>query len=325
MALATCPTLPAGVSAQSGETLGLAEAQIEERVRRSYQYVAVFNVNDKFALDPDNPMSTGGHNRVFSCRPRHRLALSGRPDRLTEQPVFMELPTFDSTYVSLMVTGYDHSENIPMSTTKDDFVGATLRVMPHAAEPERLGKNLAALQGIDVELLSEFLGQGNKKRSVRSWGSPSGISRNLDLREDTARFPPYGSDFEIFEDRFNEVMQFVMKHTTFDPNDELDAGLPAVLEPLGIAPGNTYDPATAPEIDGDALRAVAKGIATEELAKFGNQDWLDENLTGLFKPKGQITLEALTFQSVAGPVGQPADLALHPAPHQGRQHYERHT
>ena len=72
------------------------------------------------------------------------------------------------------------------------------------------------------------------------------------------RFPPYGSDFEVFEDRFIEVMQFVVNHTTFDPNDELDAGLLAVLKPLGVAPGNTYDPDTAPEIDGDALRAVAQ-------------------------------------------------------------------
>ena len=108
-------------------------------------------------------------------------------------------------------------------------------------------------------------------------------------------------------------MQFVVNHTTFDSNDELDAGLLAVLEPLGIAPGNSYDPDTAPQIDGDALRAVAQKVATEELARFGDQDWLDKNLTGLFQPKGQITLEAQTFQSVAGPVGQPADQALYPA------------
>ena len=52
------------------------------------------------------------------------------------------------------------------------------------------------------------------------------------------------TEIDVFEDRFIEVMQFVVNHTTF--------------EPLGIAPGNTYDPDTAPEIDGDALRAVAR-------------------------------------------------------------------
>ena len=347
----------AGLNA--GEPMDLSESQMEELVRRSYQYVAMFNVNNKVALDPDNPMSSGGYNRVFASTDLadHTLQVIARPNNdtlyvaamidVTEEPIVLEMPAFDSTYVSLMVTGYDHYVNIPMSTTKGDFdepanilfysertpgyegepvegvdmimettgdfVGTVFRVMPHAAEPERLERNLAAMRSVDVEPLSEFLGKADSEPHVRSWGSPTGISRNLDLREDTARFPPHGSDFEVFEDRFIEVMQFVVNHTTFDPNDELDAGLLAVLEPHGIAPGKAYDPDTAPEIDGDALRAVAQRVAAEELAKFGNQDWLDENLTGLFQPKGQITLEAQTFQSVAGPVGQPADQALYPA------------
>ncbi|MFC3616117.1 DUF1214 domain-containing protein [Lutimaribacter marinistellae] len=359
LALAACLTLPAGVSAQSGETLDLTEAQMEELVRRSYQYVAMFNVNQKGALDPDNPQNTGGYNRV---KPNteladHTLRVIARPNNdtlytvamidVTEEPVVLEIPAFDSTYVSLMVTAYDHYVNIPMSTTKGDFdepanilffsertpgyagepvegvdmivettgdfVSAVFRIMPHAAEPERLERNLAAMRSVDVEPLSEFLGQGGDKAHVRSWGSPRVVGRNLDLRADTARFPPYGSDFEIFEDRFIEVMQFVANHTTFDPNDALDAGLLAVLEPLGIQPGKPFDPDTAPEIDGDELRAVAQRVATEELAKFGDQDFLDNNLTGLFQPKGQISLERQVFQSVSGPIGQPADQALYPA------------
>lgn len=358
LVLATCLSVPGAVSAQSGETLVLDDAQMEELVRRSYQYVAMFNVNNKVALDPDNPMSSGGYNRVFASTDLadHTLQVIARPNNdtlyvaamidVTEEPIVLEMPAFDSTYVSLMVTGYDHYVNIPLSTTKGDFdaptnilfysartpdydgapvegvdkvmeltgdfVGAVFRVMPHAAEPERLGLNLAAMRSIDVEPLSEFLGQGDKEPHVRSWGSPKGISRNLDLREDLARFPPFGSDFEVFEDRFIEVMQFVVNHTTFEPNDGLDAGLLAVLEPLGIEQGKAFDADTAPEIDGDALRAVAQRVATEELAKFGDQDFLDENLVKLFQPKGQISLEVQTFQSVAGPVGQPADQALYP-------------
>jgi hypothetical protein len=358
IAVAACLALPAGMSAQSGETLELTDAQMEELVRRSYQYVAMFNVNNKVALDPDNPMSSGGYNRVFASTDLadHTLQVIARPNNdtlyvaamidVTEEPIVLEMPAFDSTYVSLMVTAYDHYVNIPMSTTTGDFdepanilfysertpgyggeavegvdrvmeltgdfVGAVFRVMPHAAEPERLERNIAAMRSIDVEPLSEFLGQGDKEPHARSWGSPTGISRNLDLREDLARFPPYGSDFEIFEDRFIEVMQFVVNHTTFDPEDELDAGLLAVLEPLGIAPGNAYDPDTAVEIDGDALRAVAQRVAAEELAKFADQEFLDRILTGMFQPKGEISLEIQTFQSVAGPVGQPAHQALYP-------------
>ncbi len=351
--------VPGLAIAQDAGSVDLSEPQMEELVRRSYQYVAMFNVNNKFALDPDNPMTTGGYNRTFANTELadHTLQAIARPNNdtlytialidVTKEPVVLEMPAFDSKYVSLMVTGYDHYVNIPMSTTKGDFnkpatilfysqrtpgydgepvegvdkimettgdfVSAVFRVMPHAAEPERLKRNLAAMRSVDVEPLSEFLGQGDKEPHVRSWGSPRGISRNLDLREDTARFPPHGSDFEVFEDRFIEVMQFVVNHTTFDPNDELDAGLLAVLKPLGIAPGNTYDPDTAPEIDGEALRAVAQRVAAEELAKFSDQEWLDENLLKLFQPKGQIPLEIQTFQSVAGPVGQPADQALYPA------------
>jgi hypothetical protein len=33
-------------------------------VLRSYQYVAMFNVSNKFALDAENPMNSGGYNRV---------------------------------------------------------------------------------------------------------------------------------------------------------------------------------------------------------------------------------------------------------------------
>lgn len=195
----------------------------------------------------------------------------------------MTMPAFDSDYVSLMVTGYDHYVNIPMSTTDGgfaepstilfysertsgysgepvdgvdkifeatgDFLTAVLRVMPHAAEPERLKRNLAAMCRVDVEPLSEFLGKGDREVEFVPWGSPPGGGRNLELKEDAARFPPFGSDFEIFEERFLEVMQFIANHTTFDPDDEMDATLLAALEPLGVDPGKTFDPDTglAPE------------------------------------------------------------------------------
>jgi hypothetical protein len=302
--LAACLSFPAGAFAQSRETVALTDAQMENLVFRSYQYVAMFNVNNKGALDENNPMGTGGYNKVYAATALtdHTLRVIARPNNdtlytigmvdVTEEPMVMKIPAFDSTYVSLMVTGYDHYVNIPISTSMGadafakpttilfysertpgyggepvegvdlifeatgDFLSAVLRVMPHAAEPERLEANRAAMQGVSVEPLSEFLGQGDREAHVAPWDSPPGVNRNLDLAEDTARFPPFGSDFEIFEDRFIEVMQFVVNHTTFDPEDELDAGLLAALKPLGIVPGKTYDPDAAPEIDGAQLRAV---------------------------------------------------------------------
>jgi len=193
-----------------------------------------------------------------------------------------------------------------------DFLSAVLRVMPHAAEPTRLEANRAAMQAVTVEPLSEFLGRGDGEAHVVPWDSAPGVNRNLDLAKDMARFPPFGSDFEIFEDRFIEVMQFVVNHTSFDPKDELDAGLLAALEPLGIVPGKTYDPDAAPEIDGAELRAVAQRVARESLAKFGDGAWMSKNATRFFLPKGEMTLDRMVTQSVAGPIGQPASQALYP-------------
>ena len=315
LALAACLLVPSAVFARSGETIELTDAQIEELVLRSYQYVAMFNVNNKFALDTANPMCTQGYNRVYASTDLadHTLQAIARPNNdtlyviamvdVTEEPIVMEMPVFDSKYVSLMVTGYDHYVNIPMSTgdgdfgkpstillysertpgyegepvegvdkvfeVSGDFISAALRVMPHAAEPDRLRANLAAMRKVDLEPLSEFLRKkAGEAQSLRG-GSPQGIGRNLDLKEDLARFPAFGSDFEIFEDRFLEVMQFVVNHTTFDSEDELDVALLKVLKPLGVEPGREFDPDAVADIDGAALRAVAERFATQQLANMG--------------------------------------------------------
>ncbi len=49
--LAACTTTAEGPGVE------LTRDQVEEIVLRSYQYVAMFNVNNKFAMDPSNPMS----------------------------------------------------------------------------------------------------------------------------------------------------------------------------------------------------------------------------------------------------------------------------
>ena len=269
--------------AKAREAVELSDAQMEELVKRSYQYVAMFNVNNKFAVDPDNPLSSGGYNRVRAntTLADHTVQAIARPNNdtlyvvamvdVTKEPIVMELPAFDSKYVSLMVTAYDHYVNIPMSTSlgdfgkpstilfyskrtpgydgapvkgvdkmfevTGDFVSAVLRVMPHAAEPERLKANLNAMRSVDLEPLSEFQGKQDDDPHFVPWGSPSGVENNLDVKKDMARFPDFGSDFEIFEDRFLEVMQFVMNHTTFDSDNEVDSALLDILKPLGVAPG----------------------------------------------------------------------------------------
>ncbi|MBW4934358.1 DUF1214 domain-containing protein [Marinobacter sp. F4206] len=336
----------------------LNDKEMENLVLRSYPYVAMFNVNNKFALDANNPMSSGGYNRVKAnteladhtvqaiARPNNDTLYLGAMVDVTEEPIVMELPAFDSKYVSLMVTAYDHYVNIPMSTGEGDFgkpstilfysqrtpgyggeavpgvdevfevtgdfVSAVLRVMPHAAEPERFRANLAAMRGVDLEPLSEFLGKADNGAHFVPWGSPPGILKSLDFKEDMARFPEFGSDFEIFEDRFLEVMQFVVNHTTFDPSNELDNALLEALEPLGVEPGKDFDPETVVEIDGAALREIAERFAIQSLEKMGDEEFVSRSGFTYFQPKGEMTAEALASQSVIGPIGQPAKEALYP-------------
>ncbi|WP_221630179.1 DUF1214 domain-containing protein [Synechococcus sp. BSA11S] len=340
MVLASLPTMVSAVPAK------LSEAERQELVLRSYPYVAMFNVNNKFALDPENPLSSGGYNHVKANTDLadHTVQAIARPNNdtlytiamidVTEEPVVLKMPAFDSTYVSLMVTAYDHYVNIPLSTARGDFqkpstilfysqrtpgyagtpvqgvdkvlevsgdfVSAVLRVMPHAAEPDRLEGNRAAMRSVDLVRLSTFLGKETER------------GKRLSLREDAARFPNFGNDFEIFEDRFLEVMQFVVNHTTFNPKNDLDTALLTILKPLGVEPGKAYDPDTVAEIDGAALRRTAERFAAESLARMNDEEFLFANLTKTFQPKGQMSAELLAIQSVIGPIGQPAQEALYP-------------
>jgi len=320
----------------------LTDQQLENLVRHTWQYVAMYNVNNKGAMDPANPQNTGGWNRVKAntVLTDHTMRAIARPNNdtlyivaaidVTAEPIILEMPAFDSEYVSLMVTGYDHYVNIPMSTRQGDFsrpsrilfytertpgyagepidgidriaemtgdyLSAVFRVMPHANEPERLQRNLSAMRQVRVVSLSQYRG-----------GAP---------REATAAadFPAFGrSDFDVFANNFLEVMQFVVNHTTFDANDPVDRDVLATLAPLGVVPGRTYDPAGVASIDGARIRAIAERIATTELARSTDPDFKARAGTSLFKPKGQMTQELLTYQSIIGPIGQPAEEAVYPA------------
>ena len=105
----------------------LSDDQIENIVKRSYPYVAMYNVNNKFA------MKQGGWNTLEADTKLkdHTLREIARPNNdtlyesgmldLRHDPAILEMPAFDSKYVSLMVTGYDHYVNIPMASRLGDF------------------------------------------------------------------------------------------------------------------------------------------------------------------------------------------------------------
>jgi len=310
----------------------ITDEQLEDLVKRSWQYVAMYNVNNKGA------MQYGGWNivDVDTKLKDHTLKLIARPNNdslyitamldLRKEPVILEMPAFDSKYVSLMVTGYDHYVNIPLATSQGDFtkpqkllffsertegyqkgekvegvdrtfeatgdfLSAVFRVMPHANEPERFERIKQQMQSVKLLTLSELRGEDPK---------PTG---EID-------FPAVGkSDVDLYENNLLEVMQFVFNHTTFDSNNDLDQKLLAAYKPLGVEPGKAYDAEQVAKLDGERIRKVAKRIEAEEMAK---ADRLASS-TGLFQPKGEMDLDLLLFQSVFGPIGQPAREAVYPS------------
>ena len=62
-AITTAVTMPKCAQAQNTQ-VKLDRAQVENIVRRSYQYVAMYNVNNKAAMDAQNPLNTNGWNKI---------------------------------------------------------------------------------------------------------------------------------------------------------------------------------------------------------------------------------------------------------------------
>ena len=309
----------------------LSDAEIENLVERSYQYVAMYNVNNKFAAkqggwnscDPDTQLKD--HTLREIARPNNdTLYLSCLID-LRKDPVILEIPAFDSKYVSLMVTGYDHYVNIPMTTrlgdfrkpekmliysartegydgepvegvdrifeATGDFVSAVFRIMPHASDPERFKKIVEQMKSLKLVTLSEY--EGGELEPI-----------------DDVAFPPVGAtDADVFESNLLEVMQFIFNHTTFDPNNEMDQAVLAAYNPLGIEPGRPYAESRVAKIDGKQIRQTVERIQRKWLTSVTA---LEDLTSRIFQPKGETDLEAVLAVSVIGPIGIPQEEAVYP-------------
>jgi hypothetical protein len=322
-------------TATMASAVELTDEEVDNLVRRSYQYVAMYNVNNKSAL------AQGGWNRVAADTELkdHTMKDIARPNNdtlyisavldLRKEPVILEMPAIDSDYVSLMVTAYDHYVNVPMTTrlgdfrkpekmlfysartegykgepidgvdrifeASGDFITAILRVMPHAKDQERFKRIIGQMKDVKLVTLSEL--RGGQARPI-----------------DDIEFPAVGQrDVDIFENNLLEVMQFVFNHTTFDPNNELDREILAAYKPLGIVPGQPYDAAKVANIDGKKIRQASERIFAEEMARTSDKEFYKKELFDKFLTKGNMTLELLLFQSVLGPIGLPAVEAVYPA------------
>ena len=311
----------------------LSDDDIDNLVSRSYQYVAMYNLIHKFAHQLGNRSNVCVADTKLKD---HTLRVIARPNNDTlyvtclvdvrQDPVIVEMPAFDSKYASLMITAYDHYVNIPMATRQGDFkkpakmliysarsegykkgtkvkgvdryfeatgdfVSVIFRVMPHASDTERFNRIVKQMQGVKLVTLSEY--NGGKPKPFKAIQSPA-VGK---------------TDADIFGNNLLPVMQYVFNHTTFDPKNQLDQALLAAYKPLGVVPGQELDATKVAVIDGAKIREAAERIAAEEMAKTSQ---LAAN-TGLFLPKGKIDLDLLLFQSVFGPIGQPASQALYPA------------
>jgi hypothetical protein len=322
----------------SSTTAQLSDARIENIVRRGYQYVAMFNVNNKAAIGNGARTATSGWNVCVAdtqlkdhefneiARPNNDTLYTACMLDLRREPIIIEYPAFDTNYAVLETSAYDHYCEIPLSTTKGDFAAPTsilyysertdgydgsaiegvdktiemsgdfviafLRVMPHASEPERMQRNIATMQSVSVQTLAEFLGSG--------------------MREDTSvDSPAVGSDFNVFENNFLEVMQFALNHSTFDPDDALDKAVLEAFAPLGVRPGQVYDADKVAQIDGKRFREIAEKVQKSAFAQSQDPAFSEAFRTGLFKPKGQMSLDLMVMQSVVGPIGLPASEAMY--------------
>jgi hypothetical protein len=315
--------------------------QVANIVKRSYQYVALYNVINKFAMDESGPFSSKGWNKIYKAtslanadtrsiaRPNNDTYYEIANLDLHNDAVVLEIPAFDSKFVSLETSAYDHYVGIPLSTTKGDykkpvkvlfytsrtkgykagekiagidkylemsgdFVTAFHRLMPESNNPVKHAIILKQINELNAVTLSQFL----KKPATDS---------------SMAQFPAYGTtDADIFGGNLLEVMQFVFNHSTFDPADSLDNAVLAAYKPLGIEPGKEFDASKAVKIDTALFRKVSLEVKAANIGIMGDQKLAMQLLFQAFQPKGHIDLQTLVFQSVIGPIGQPATEALYP-------------
>jgi len=338
-AITTVVTMPKCAQAQNTQ-LKLDHAQVENIVRRSYQYVAMYNVNNKGAMDAQNPLSTNGWNKIHKstelananmhaiARPNNDTLYQIAMLDLREEPVILDVPVFDTRYASLETSGYDGYIDIPLATRYGDYKKPT-KLLFYSARTQGY-KPDTKIAGIDksVEMTGDFVIAFTRVMPESS--DPARHARILEQIKElkvqtlseyqgksakaisTVQFPAYGAtDQDTYGTNLLEVMQFVLNHTTFDSSNELDRALLAAYKPLGVEPGKTYDAAKVTPIDGATFRQASEELKQANIAILGDLRKAEEYLFRAFKPKGQIDLDTLVFQNVIGPIGQPADQALY--------------
>ncbi len=319
----------------------LSRDEVESIVRRSYQYVALYNTLNNFAVNEKNPFAAGGWNKTHYPEGLMDASVRAipRPNNdtlyvistldLRAEPVIIHYPAFHSKFVSLETSAFDHYVNMPLATSKGDFKQPK-SILYYSAQTE--GYSGEPIEGVDeiMELSGDFAIAF--LRVMPEADDPEKFKANMaaikkvkletfsehEHRRKPAKsaekvdFPAYGADSKVFASNFLEVMQFVFNHTAFDSDNEMDQRALEELAKVGVEPGKRYDAAQAPEIDGGQLGKVAAEIAKQQLAIWSDPEKAKPYLTKLFQPKGHMDIDTMVLQSCVGPLGQPADQAMYP-------------
>ena len=324
-------TLSAGLSFAEE----LTDKEINNIVRRSYQYVAMYNVINNFAMVESNPLGSQGWNKTkFNLElADHTVKAIARPNNdtyyiismldLRDDAVVINYPAFDTKYASLEVSGYDHYITVPIATSKGDFKEETSILYYSDRTKSYHG---GAIEGVDksLKMTSDFViaflrvaahvtkdGRNVKALENFKLTTLSEFQGKEPVQQTTVDFPAYGTDQMVFKNNFLETMQFVFNHISLDPNNELDKAVLESMKKLGVKPGNEFDSTKVAEVDGKRVAELAKKVYDEALAVWNSPDG-NPYLFQVFLPKGEMNFDAMVTQSAVGPIGLPATQAVYP-------------
>jgi hypothetical protein len=316
----------------------LSDADAENVVRRSLQYVALYDTLLNFTFNKKNPFASGGWNKTHYPAGLMDASVRAipRPNNdtlyvlsmldLRKDPVIIHYPAFESKFVSLETSAMDHYVSIPLAVSKGDFKKPT-SILYYSARTE--GYKGQPVKGVDkiMEMSGDFaiafLRVMPEAADKAKFKANMGAIKKVKLQTlselkgkprkaaDKTVFPPYGKAESTYAKNFLPVMQFVFNHTSFDPKNEMDQKALAALKPLGVEPGKTYHASQHGEIDGQQLGKVFGEVAKKQLTIW-NDPKAGPLLTKLFQPKGHMEIDEMVLQSAVGPLGQPADQAMYP-------------
>lgn len=327
--------LGSSVSVMAQENIKLSDTQVQNIVERSYQYVAMYNVIQKFALSPaSGELFTDGfntpaaainlvdHNVKTIARPNNDTLYQATILDIRHEAIIIKYPAIDSKYVVLETSGYSHYAGVPLASSKGDFAKETSILFYTDRTANYQGQAIEGVDHIvksDSDIMVAFLramphqiDQTRMKKIIQSLQNVKILTlsefqgKSKQVFSD-AKFPAYAAtDGDIFENNLLEVMQFIFNHITFDSTDAMDKAVLAAYKPLGVEPGKIFNSTKVAQIDGAQFRKIAQKVAQKGLSDMSNPAVLNKVTPKMFMPKGIIDLETQVIQSVVGPIGLPA-------------------